>query len=37
MNVDFDPANYNKTALDAFIPEALRGRLQSILWIFMRD
>lgn len=36
MNVDFDPANYNKTALDAFIPGAHRGRLESILDFYAR-
>lgn len=37
MNVDFYPANYHKAALDALIPGARRGRLESMLWIFMRD
>lgn len=37
MNVDFYPANHNQAALDALIPGARRGGLESILWIFMRD
>lgn len=37
MNVDFYSANENQAALDVLIPGARRGRLESILWIFMRD